>query len=157
MTDAGQGLTGVFAPNDRLGRLEAIDLGLHEGPEDVARGPDGFLYAGSHGSIVLRISPTDGSVSNFARVGGRPLGMEFDSDGFLLVANAYLGLRRVTPDGEVDLLLSEIDEQPLIYADDVAVAADGTVYFSEASTKFGAEAAQGTLVAWNPAARFPRC
>ena len=162
-----RGLAGVFAPNDWLSKAEAIDLGLHEGPEDVARGPDGFLYASSHGGIILRISPEDGGVSIFARVGGRPLGIEFDSDGSLLVANAYLGLQRVSPDGEVRLLLSEIDGQPLVYADDVAVAADGTVYFSEASTKFGAEAAQGTLdaslldilehggngliVAWSPA------
>ena len=162
-----RGLTGVFAPNDWLANVDAVDLGLHEGPEDVARGPDGFLYASSHGGIILRISPSDGSVTDFARVGGRPLGIEFDSDGSLFVANAYLGLQRVSPTGEVSLVLSEIDGQPLVYADDVAVAADGTVYFSEASTKFGAEAADGTLdaslldilehgghgliVAWDPA------
>ncbi len=140
-----RGLTGVFAPNSWLENVDAIDLGLHEGPEDVARGPDGFLYASSHSGIILRISPADGSITNFARVGGRPLGIEFDSDGSLLVANAYLGLQRVAPDGEVSLLLSEIDGQALVYADDVAVAADGTVYFSEASTKFSAAEAQGTL------------
>ena len=33
-----RGLTGVFAPNDWLSNTQAIDLGLHEGPEDVARG-----------------------------------------------------------------------------------------------------------------------
>ncbi len=162
-----RGLSGVFASNDLLSSVEAIDLGLHEGPEDVALGPDGNLYASSHGGIILKISPTDGSVSNFARVGGRPLGIEFDSDGSLLVANAYLGLQRVSPDGDVSLLVAEIDGQPRVYADDVDVAADGTVYFSEASTKFGAEAANGTLeaslldilehggngliIAWNPA------
>ncbi|MDJ0908682.1 MAG: SMP-30/gluconolactonase/LRE family protein [Woeseiaceae bacterium] len=140
-----RGLTGVFAPNDWLRNAEAIDLGLHEGPEDVALGPDGFLYASSHGGSILKISPDDGNVSVFSRVGGRPLGIEFDSDGSLLVANAYLGLQRVSRDGDVSLLLSEIDGQPLVYADDVDVAADGTVYFSEASTKFGAEAADGTL------------
>ncbi len=142
-----RGLTSVFAPNDWLSSAAGIDLGLHEGPEDVARGPDGSLYASSHGGIILQISPTDGSVSNFARVGGRPLGIEFDSDGSLLVANAYLGLQRVSPQGDVSVLLSEIDGQPLVYADDVAVAEDGTVYFSEASSKFGAEAADGTLEA----------
>lgn len=162
-----RGLTGVFAPNDWLQNVEAIDLGLHEGPEDAARGPDGFLYASSHGGIILKISPADGGVTDFARTGGRPLGIEFDRDGSLLVANAYLGLQRVSPDGEVELLLAEIDGRPLVYADDVAVAADGTVYFSEASTKFGAAEARGTLdaslldilehgghgliVAWEPA------
>ena len=162
-----QGLTGVFAPNNRLRNVDAIDLWPHEGPEDVALGPDGLLYASTHSGYIVRISPTDGTVDDFAHVGGRPLGIEFDSDGSLLVANAHLGLQRLSLDGDVSLLLSEIDGQPLVYADDVAVAADGTVYFSEASTKFGAEAADGTLdaslldilehggngliVAWNPA------
>lgn len=140
-----RGLTGVFAANDRLREATAIDLGDHEGPEDIARGPDGLLYASTHGGLILKVSPNDSSVTTFARVGGRPLGLEFDSDGSLLVANAYLGLQRVSPLGEVSLLLSEIDGQPLVYADDVAVARDGTVYFSEASTKFGAQAANGTL------------
>ncbi len=142
-----RGLTGVFAPNDWLARVAAIDLGTHEGPEDIARGRDGLLYASTHGGEILRISPADGSVSNFARVGGRPLGIEFDSDGSLLVANATLGVQRVSPVGEVSLELSDLDGDPLVYADDIAIAADGTIYFSEASTKFGAADYDGTLEA----------
>ncbi len=142
-----RGLVGVFAPNDWLERANAIDLGAHEGPEDIARGPDGFLYVSTHGGLILRITPTDNSVSNFARVGGRPLGIEFDSDGSLLVANATLGVQRVSPGGEVSLELANLDGQPLVYADDIAVGVDGTIYFSEASTKFGAADYEGTLEA----------
>lgn len=42
-------------------------------------------------------------------------------------------------------MLTEIDGTPLVYADDIAVARDGTIYLSEASTKFGAYASGGTL------------
>ena len=77
-------------------------------------------------------------------MGGRALGIEADADGTFIVANAYLGLQRVAVDGRVEILLDEIDGQPLVYANDLAIATDGTVYFSEASTKFGAEASGGT-------------
>ena len=141
------GLSGVFDRNDQLSRARSIDLGPHQGPEDVALGLDGFLYATSHGGKVLKISPRDGSVEVFATTGGRPLGIEVDYDGSLLVANAHIGVQRITTDGNVTDILTEVNGKPLVYADDVAVARDGTIYVSEASTKFGARAFNGTLEA----------
>ena len=44
-----RGLTGVFDRNNLLRKLRAIDLGEHAGPEDVALGLDGFLYATTDG------------------------------------------------------------------------------------------------------------
>lgn len=139
------GLTGAHGPNDQLRNARSIDLGDYDGPEDVAVGIDGFLYATTASGDVLRISPRDQSVSVFASPGGRPLGIAVDQDGSLLVANAYIGVQRIAVNGAVTDLLTEINGTPLVYADDVAVARDGTIYFSEASTKFGAVAAGGTL------------
>ena len=141
------GLSGVFDRNNQLSKVRSIDLGPHEGPEDVALGRDGYLYATSTGGKILKISPRDGSVAVFATPGGRPLGIEVDYDGSLLVANALVGVQRITADGEVSDILTEVNGKPLVYADDVAVARDGTIYVSEASTKFGAEAFAGTLEA----------
>ena len=138
-----RGLIDPFGPDDRLYRARAIDLGEHDGPEDVARGADGLFYATSKTGKILRIDG-DGNVAVFADVGGRPLGIEAHADGSLIVANAYHGLQRVIADGSVATLIDAIDGQPLVYADDLAIAADGTVYFSEASTKFGAEEYGGT-------------
>jgi len=140
-----QGLTGAHNPNDLLRNTRSIDLGDYAGPEDVALGQDGFLYATVASGEILRISQRDHSVSVFARPGGRPLGIEIDRDGSLLVANAVSGVQRVAADGTVTDLLTEVGGMPLVYADDVAVARDGTIYVSEASTKFGAMAAGGTL------------
>jgi sugar lactone lactonase YvrE len=133
-----RGLTGAFAANDRLAGTAAISLGMYEGPEDVAVGHDGALYATSSSGEILRIDEDSGQVSEFARAGGRPLGIEATPDGSLLVANAYSGIQRISPDGEVTDLLTAVDGEPLAYADDLAVSSDGIVYFSDASTKFGA-------------------
>ena len=140
------GLIDPFAPDDRLAPAQAIDLGQHEGPEDISRGLDGHLYATVKDGFVLRID-ANGDVHEFADVGGRPLGIETAADGSLLVANANHGLQRVSTRGEVEILLGEVDGQPIAYADDLAIAGDGTIYVSDASTKFGARQFGGTYEA----------
>lgn len=137
-----RGLTGDFARNDALADLERIGTGDHHGPEDAVIDSDGNLYTGTEGGLVLRIRP-DGEVSVFAETGGRPLGLEFDAGGNLIVANAYLGLQRIEPDGRVSLLTDRVDGEPIPYADDLDVAPDGRIYFSDASTKFGAGGTHG--------------
>lgn len=136
-----------FAPDPRLARLSLIDLGEHEGPEDAALGPDGRVYASTAGGRILRLPRDGGEPWVFADTGGRPLGIEFDGAGRLLVANAYSGLQRVDPDGTVELLLGEVDGQPLVYPDDVAVAADGRIFLSDATTRFSPAAHGGTYEA----------
>jgi len=138
-----RGLVDPFGPDDRLRHARSIALGEHDGPEDVTAGHDGRLYATTKGGKILQIDGY-GNVREFAHVGGRALGIETARDGSLVVANAYLGLQRISADGQVDVLLDQVDGRPLKYPDDLAIAADGTIYFSEASTKFGAEASAGT-------------
>ena len=138
------GLVDPFGPDDRLKYARAIDLGAHEGPEDVTAGPGGRLYATTKNGKIVQID-SYGRVRDYADVGGRPLGIESDTDGSLLVANAHIGLQRVRRDGSVETLLTEIDGQPLIFANDLAIAADGVIYFTEASTRFGARQFGGTF------------
>lgn len=141
------GYTGSFAPNDRLAKLDMIDLAGRVGPEDADIGPDGLIYLASHDGEILRISP-DQNTEVFAQTGGRPLGIEFAPDGTLYVADAYLGLLAVNRDGGVTVLADKTsDGSPILYADDVDIASDGRVYFSDASTRFGAQANGGTLAA----------
>jgi sugar lactone lactonase YvrE len=142
-----EGLVDPFQSNDRLRRARGIDLGEHEGPEDATIGHDGYLYVTTFGGDVLRVHPRDNHVDVFAHLGGRPLGIEAAPDGTLLVANAYLGLQHVSIDGRVTTLLNRIDDKPLVYANDVAIALDGSVYFTESSTRFGAERYGGTYAA----------
>ncbi|MEO0670263.1 MAG: SMP-30/gluconolactonase/LRE family protein [Pseudomonadota bacterium] len=144
---ADAGYVGDFAPNDRLASLEYIDLDGRTGPEDADVGPDGLIYMATHGGEILRVD-ADGSVTPFVQTGGRPLGIEFADDGTLYVADAFLGLMAVDPSGAITLLADQTaDSNPILYANDVDIAADGTVYFSDASTRFGAQATGGTLAA----------
>ena len=138
-----KGLIDPFGPDDRLRHAKAIELGEHHGPEDVTAGHDGRLYATSSSGAILQIDGY-GAVSVFADVGGRPLGIETDVDGSFVVANAYVGLQRIQRDGTVETLLSEVGGRKLAFADDLAIADDGTVFFSEASTKFAARNFGGT-------------
>jgi len=141
-----KGLVDPFEANDRLGVAKAMDLGDHEGPEDVARGFQGLLYSGTKDGKVISFQADGRNVQIFADTGGRPLGIEF-AGGFLYVANALVGLQRIRKDGRVVTLADEVDGQPIAYADDVAVAKDGSVYFTDASSKFAAREWQGTVSA----------
>ncbi|WP_281859947.1 SMP-30/gluconolactonase/LRE family protein, partial [Litoreibacter halocynthiae] len=141
------GYTGAFTPNSRLETLELVGLDGRTGPEDADVSPDGLIYVATHEGEVLRIE-TDGAVTSFVQTQGRPLGLEFAADGTLYVADAYRGLLAVDEVGQVTLLSDQVEDgSPILYADDVDIAADGTVYFSDASTRFGAAEIGGTLAA----------
>ena len=69
------------------------------GLDDIAAGHDCALYASTAGSSISRFESDGNGLSFFATPGGRPLGLEVDSHGNLLVANSHLGLQRIRPDG----------------------------------------------------------
>ena len=77
-------------------------------PRTWPPGRDGHLYGTSESGAILRYD-AHGKVSVFAEAGGRPLGIEVDADGSLVVANAYLGLQRVARDGSVATLLDSLN------------------------------------------------
>lgn len=141
------GLVDPFESNDILSRARRFDLGSHEGPEDVAGGPDGWIYASTRDGIIVRLRPDGRGLEVFAETGGRPLGIEFDAAGNLYVANAYLGIQKITPDGNVRVLVDSFEGEAIEYADDLAVTTDGKIYFSDASSKFGALKEGGTYEA----------
>lgn len=138
-----RGYVDPFSINDRLKFATGIDLGNYEGPEDATVGADGRIYATTSGGEIIRIQ--NRGVSVFANVGGQPLGIETDHDGSLIIANSYLGIQSVSRDGNVTTLLDEVDGEPLVYANNLGIGPDGIIYFSESSSKFGAEKFSGAL------------
>ena len=107
----------------------------------------GRIYVSTHEGRIVRLNPDGSNPQNWAETGGRPLGIDFDASGNLIVADAYKGLLSVAPPGKVTVLATEADGVPILFADDVDVAADGKIYFSDATTKFGAEQWGGTYEA----------
>ena len=126
--------SGVYAVNARLTKIEKLAKG-YIGPESVAIDHDGYVYTGIADGKILRVSP-DGKTVEIIAVAREPLGMEFDAHGNLIVADATLGLISVDKAGRITVLTNEVDGTPINFADDLAIASDGAIYFSDASTKF---------------------
>ena len=134
-------LTGAWSPTDtRLDEVELLRVPTGHGPEDVAVGPDGHVYSGTHDGRIWRW-PRDahaGAVPELlAGTGGRPLGIEVDPrDGSLIVCDAYRGLLRVTDDGTVTELAGQAGGSRILLCNNAAVARDGVVYFTDSSDRF---------------------
>ncbi|WP_421684082.1 SMP-30/gluconolactonase/LRE family protein [Stutzerimonas urumqiensis] len=142
------GYTGIHAPNTRLADLEHIELGDEEGPEHIALGPDGKLYVAVASGNILRMNPDGSGLEVFANTGGRVLGFDFDAHGNLIAADAMKGLMAVTTDGRVRLLTDQVGVgDAILYADAVVVARSGSIYFTDASTRFAPREWGGTFQA----------
>jgi len=138
-----KGLVDPFAPNRLLQSASGVHLGEFEGPEDATLGHDNRVYVTTADGRVLRIENSE--IETFAIPGGRPLGIETANDGALVIANSWLGLQRVETDGRIGTLLGSIDGETPVYPNNLAIASDGLVYFTEASSKFGAKEYRGTF------------
>ncbi|AMO22622.1 SMP-30/gluconolactonase/LRE family protein [Ramlibacter solisilvae] len=141
------GYAGAHAANQGLARLQHIDLKGETGPEHVAIGPDGKLYTAVDGGKILRMNADGSGQEVFARTGGRVLGFDFDAAGNLIGADAFRGLVSIAADGKVTLLADKVDGDPIRFADAVAVARNGRIYFSDASTRFGPREGGGIMEA----------
>ncbi len=171
-TDAGSG--SIFAVNDRLHDVEVIGLGQVEGPEDVLIDREGNVYSGSrHGDIVRFLAPDHKQMEIYAHIGGMPLGMNFDREGNLVVCVGGMGLYMVTPQREVVKLTDEtnrspfsiIDDSQLRLADDLDIAPDGRIFFSEATVRYSAHdwpldaiecRGNGRLICYDPKTKTTR-
>lgn len=129
--------TGVLSPNSRLAGIERLARGFGIGPEDIAVDSDGRLYSGYVDGRIVRLQPDGRAPEVFANTGGRPLGLDFDAAGNLIVADADKGLLSISTDGAIHVLATEEGGVRFGFTDDVCVADDGTVYFTDASYKFG--------------------
>ncbi len=134
-----------LAQNDRLIHAEAIGLDQVEGPEDVIIDRQDRVYGSTRDGNIIRFSGANFEKREiFAHIGGRPLGMQFDKDENLIVCVAGMGVYGVKPDGEVFKVTDETnrtwyklnDDSRLRMADDLDIAPDGKIYFSDCTTRY---------------------
>ncbi len=117
------------------------------GAEDVLVGADGRVWTGTADGAVHVHDPADGSVTTVAATGGRPLGLEWLPDGRLLVCDAHRGLLALDPvGGAVQTLVSEVDGERLLFTNNAAVQADGTIWFTDSSRRWQIEDWKNDLV-----------
>jgi sugar lactone lactonase YvrE len=156
-------LTGQYQQNSKLATVERLPVGF--APEDVAIDAQHRIYAGLDDGQVIRLQPDGSHLEIFADTHGRPLGLEFDSNGNLIVADAIKGLVSISPSGVITVLTSEVDGSPFGATNDLDIAKDGTIYFTDASRKFPMtnykadiveSQPNGRLLAYNPADKTTR-
>jgi sugar lactone lactonase YvrE len=166
-------LDGPWAPTDtRLDQVRLLPLPSGSGPEDVAvdlagrlitGGDDGCLWrwpAQHEHGFAVDADPADaaapGAVPTLvARTGGRPLGIEVDPrDGSLVVCDAYRGLLRVTEDGTVVELTSTAAGTQIVVCNNAAIARDGTVFFTDSSSRFPLSAWRRDILEQRPNGRL---
>lgn len=142
-TAAGSG--SPYEVNDKLRDVEIIGLGQVEAPEDVIFDLADNLYCGTrHGDVMRFLAPDYKKLELFAHIGGQPLGLAFDREQNLYVCVGGMGLYSVAPDGTVSKATDETnrstfsvnDDSRLRLADDLDIAPDGRIFFSEATIRY---------------------
>src|SRR6185312_423530 len=136
-------LTGQYQQNSQLANTERLSLGTGNpqagagyGPEDVALDADGRIYAGLDDGRIMRLQADGTRPELFANTSGRPLGLAFDPNGNLIVADAIKGLLSIARDATVTVLTTTADGVPFGCTNDLDVADDRTSYFTAATSKF---------------------
>lgn len=147
-------LTGPFEQNTKLSTTERLSLGEGFAPEDLAIDGQGRLYAGFDDGRIVRVKIEGSGPEVFANTHGRPLGLAFDSSGNLIVADAVEGLLSLTPAGNITVLTKAADGVPFGATNDLDIAKDGTIYFTDASRKYGMANYKSDLIEHQPNGRL---
>ncbi|WP_033292270.1 SMP-30/gluconolactonase/LRE family protein [Amycolatopsis jejuensis] len=127
------------------------------GPEDVVVDAEGRVYTGVADGRILRVSPDGQRIDVLGETGGRPLGLELYGDGELLICDARAGLLAMPlAGGPVTTLATSAAGLDLVFCNNAAVAADGTIYFTDSSRRFGIDRWRDDLIEQTAGGRLLR-
>lgn len=146
-------LTGVYAQNSELAKTERLKVDGFA-PEDVAIDGQDRIYSGVEDGRIFRFQADGTHPEVFAHTGGRPLGLIFDRDGNLIVADAIKGLLSISREGNVSVLTTAAEGVPFSCTNDLDVATDGTIYFTDASYKYSLTHLKDDVLEHQPNGRF---
>jgi sugar lactone lactonase YvrE len=98
------------------------------------------VFTGTEDGNIFRVSHDGRRIDRVTHTGGRPLGLEIDPDGRLLVCDAHRGVLRIdTATGAIEPVTDVVAGRKMLFCNNAAIASDGTVWFSDSSTMFGIE------------------
>lgn len=132
-----------------------------EGPEHLALSASGDIVAGLADGRIISV-PSDATDAGQARLvadtGGRPLGMVRHGDDAFVVCDAKRGLLRVetSPQARVEVLCDTVGGERLTLCSNVAIAQDGTIYFTQSSRRFPLERYKADLLEHTATGRVMR-
>ncbi len=158
----------AWVPTGTLAGAQRVELPDGHGPEDLELDAQGRVVTGLHDGRILRWpvgadrtgqGSAGGDVEVVAQTGGRPLGMDRDREGRIIIADAWKGLLRLEADGTLTVLTTTCGGKELIFTDDPEVAPDGSIWFTDATVRFRQpdwkldlidNRPNGRLCVWNP-------
>lgn len=128
------------------------------GAEDVLVGPDGRIWTATADGAVIVTTPDGRRSERVLDTGGRPLGLEWLPDGRLLVCDARRGLLAADVEGSdgIEELVTHVDGQALVFTNNAAVAADGTIWFSDSTRYWGVDDWKSDLIEHTRSGRLLR-
>ncbi|XP_031500252.1 protein STRICTOSIDINE SYNTHASE-LIKE 4-like isoform X1 [Nymphaea colorata] len=128
---------GDFTKNDRLQEVEKLGEGMLDGPEDVCVDKSGAIYTVTRDGWIKKMHKNQ-SWENWKMIAGPTLlGLTCSIAGDIIVCDADRGLLKVGQDGTVTLLASEVDGSRICFTEAVTEGRDGSIYFTDASAKYG--------------------
>lgn len=138
---------GAYITNSALKSFDPLTMPNQSGPEGVAVDSRGYVYATTEQGWVVRWAPQQTHGELWVKLPGRPLGICLGNNGDFWVADAFEGLFHINADGVLTKVLTEVDGQPLLYANDVVLAGNGKLYLSDSTARFSAKAYGSTYKA----------
>jgi sugar lactone lactonase YvrE len=117
----------------------------------VVADADGNIWTGVEDGRIIRIRPDGSSAQVVADTGGRPLGLAVARDGRLLICDSHRGLLRHEPaTGAMETLVAEVAGRALTFCSNVVESSDGTIFFTESTSRFRYEYYKGSVIEGRP-------
>ncbi len=150
-------LDGPYRQNALLADAVVLHEGDVVGPEDIAFDADfdvnHRVWSGLRDGRIVRFDD-DNSTTTVVNTGGRPLGLQFGPDGFLYVADAKKGLLKVDVEKKtVEVLVDHAEGYAFHCVNDVEIAKDGTLYFTDSSAVWGIDQFTEDILDQRPSGR----
>ena len=145
-----------------LANAEILAAGQIDGPEDVILDRQDNLYCGTRDGRIVRLQPPRyDRAETYARTGGRPLGLALDAQDRLIVCIAGMGLYRINGPSQIERLTSQTrrgwdieDDRAIKMADDLDIAPDGRIFFTDATKRYEMESWAVDLLEGRPNGRL---
>jgi gluconolactonase len=121
-------LSKVLAPGAKLEKLS----GGFEFTEGPAADPAGNVFFTDQPNNRIMEWSADGKLSTFMEPSGRSNGMFIDRKGFIFsCADEHNEIWKISPDKKVEIILREFEGRLLNGPNDLWVAADGSIFFTD--------------------------
>ncbi len=128
--------SGPWKQNNKLSSAQLV-TDAPKSPEFITFDKEGQLYTGdSDGKIYKVAFDAEGNPQKaqvFADTKGTPNGLIFDANGNLIVTDVKKGLLSINPSGSIEVLADQVDGKPIYLANELDIAKDGAIYFSDTS------------------------